>query len=143
MFTCNEIEVMITELSISTTEKQETVDITASIQKIVAKGTATDGLCTVFVRHATAAIIINENYDPNIQVDLNNLLDKLIPAGKWLHDKIDGNASAHLKSSILGPSESIPFKNKKLLLGRWQAIMLCDFDGPRERSIVVTLDQKL
>ncbi|MFH1316919.1 MAG: secondary thiamine-phosphate synthase enzyme YjbQ [Candidatus Woesearchaeota archaeon] len=127
------------QLTITTNKKQQIIDITKQVQDIVSNSNINEGICYIYTPHATAAIIINENWDPNIQKDTLNLLDQLIPEGKWLHDSVDQNGSAHLKSSILGPSEFVPFKEKKLLLGRWQSIMLCDFDGPRERYVIVEL----
>jgi len=124
-------------ISIPTSKRQELVDITKKIEAIVKKSKVKEGLCTIFVMHATAAVIINENADPNICLDLIDSLNELIPKGKWMHDKLDGNADAHIKSSILGPSETIPIKNNQLQLGTWQAIMLADFDGPRKREIIV------
>jgi len=127
------------EITLQTSQKQEIIDITKNVQKVIDQSKISEGICYVYVRHATAAIIINESWDPNIQTDTLDLLNQLIPKGKWLHDKVDGNADAHLKASLLGPGEFIPIKNKKLYLGRWQAIMLCDFDGPRERNIVIDI----
>ena len=124
-------------ISISTSKRQELVDITKKIKVIVKKSGVKEGLCTIFAMHATAAIIINENADPNICLDLIDSLNELVPKGKWRHDKLDGNADARIKSSILGPSETIPIKNNQLQLGTWQAIMLADFDGPRKRGIIV------
>ena len=124
-------------ISISTSKRQELIDITNSVEAIVKKSRVKEGLCTIFAMHATAAIIINENADPNICLDLIDSLNELVPKGKWRHDKLDGNADAHIKSSILGPSETIPIKNSQLQLGTWQAIMLADFDGPRSRKIIV------
>jgi len=127
------------ELFISTSKSQEIVDITADVNAIISKSKIKKGICNVFAAHATAAIIINENYDPNICTDLLNALNKLVPKGAWLHDRIDGNADAHIKSAILGPSETIPIKNSELQLGRWQALMLADLDGPRKRMVIVTV----
>jgi secondary thiamine-phosphate synthase enzyme len=98
-----------------------------------------EGICHVYVAHATAAIVINENDDPNVCVDLLDALDRLIPAGIWRHDRVDGNAASHIQAAILGPGEMIPVRDGKLLLGRWQAVMLAELDGPRERRIIVTL----
>src|SRR3989338_7828143 len=124
-------------ISISTSKRQELIDITSKVEAVVKKSKVKEGLCTVFAMHATAAIIINENADPNICLDLIDSLNEIIPKGKWRHDKLDGNADAHIKSSILGPSETIPIKNNQLQLGTWQAIMLADFDGPRKREIKI------
>lgn len=127
------------QLTINTTKKQEIIDITDKIQEILNKQKIEDGLINLYIQHTTASLIINENNDPNICTDLLNSLSSLVPSGKWLHDKIDNNASAHIKSSILNASLTIPFENKKLLLGKWQSIMLAEFDGPRNRSIIITI----
>ena len=124
-------------ISISTSKRQELIDITNKVEAIVKKSKVKDGLCTIFAMHATSAIIINENADPNIGLDIIDSLNELVPRGKWRHDKLDGNADAHIKSSILGPSEIIPIKNSQLQLGTWQAVMLADFDGPRNRKVIV------
>ncbi|MBW2972634.1 secondary thiamine-phosphate synthase enzyme YjbQ, partial [Candidatus Woesearchaeota archaeon] len=97
-----------------------------------------DGLCNVYVPHATAAIAINENADPNITLDIIEALDKMVREGGWRHDSIDNNAAAHIKAAIIGPSETVPIENGRLQLGRWQDIFLCCFDGPRKRRIIVT-----
>ena len=130
---------MITELRLRTRAKRELVDITSELTAIVSKTGMAEGLCHVYVAHATAAIVINENDDPNVCVDLLDALDRLIPAGIWRHDRVDGNAASHIQAAILGPGETIPVRDGELLLGRWQAVMLAELDGPRERRIVVTL----
>ena len=130
---------MITELRLRTRTKRELVDITSELAAIVSKAAMAEGLCHVCVAHATAAIVINENDDPNVCVDLLDALDRLIPAGIWRHDRVDGNAASHIQAAILGPGEIIPIRDSELLLGRWQAVMLAELDGPRERRIVVTL----
>jgi len=128
------------EFFISTTKKQEIIDITDKVNSIIKKSKAKEGICNVFAAHATAAIVINENYDPNICLDLLDALNKLVPIGIWRHDKIDGNADAHIKSAILGPSETMPVKNGSLDLGQWQSLMFCELDGPRSnRRIAVTI----
>ena len=93
----------------------------------------------MYVPHATAAVVINENDDPNLCDDPLDVLAKLIPEGVWRHDRVDNNGAAHLKASILGPGETVPVRNGRLLLGTWQAIMLVDLDGPRQRRVVVTV----
>ncbi len=130
---------MIEEISLSTSKKEEIIDITQKIKEIVKKSSIKDGVCLVYTAHASACVIINENYDPNIMLDTIEALDNLIPQGKWKHDRIDGNGAAHIKAAIIGPSESIIIKNNELLLGKWQDIMFCDFDGPRERKILVKI----
>ncbi len=128
------------EFYLSTKKKQELIDITSQINSIIKRSKIKSGICNIFAAHATAAIIINENYDPNICLDLIDSLNKIIPSGIWRHDKIDGNADAHIKSAMLGPSETIPIKNSKLELGRWQSVMFAELDGPRnDRKIIVTI----
>ncbi|MBI2523055.1 YjbQ family protein [Candidatus Woesearchaeota archaeon] len=126
-------------ISISTSKRQELIDITNKVEAVVKKSKVKEGLCSIFAMHATAAIIINENADPNICLDLIDSLNGLIPRGKWMHDKLDGNADAHIKSSILGPSETVPIKDNRLQLGTWQAIMFCENDGPRDRKVIVSI----
>ena len=130
---------MLKEITVSSNKKQEIMDITKDIKKVIAGAKVKEGICVVYTTHATAAVIINENWDPNVMLDIIEALDKLIPQGKWKHDKVDGNGAAHIKSAIIGPSETIVIKDGKLVLGRWQDIMLCDFDGPRERKVLVKI----
>ena len=126
-------------LKISTSKRQETIDITSDVNGIVQKSKIKDGICNVFAAHATAAIIVNENYDPNICLDLLDALDKIIPKGALRHDKVDGNADAHIKSAILGPGETVPIKDGSLMLGKWQSLMLVELDGPRERKVIISV----
>lgn len=127
------------EIKVHTQNKYDVVDVTLQVSDIVQQADVKEGLCSVYVPHATAAMIVNENDDPQIGQDLLNALDKLIPEGIWLHDTVDENGASHLKATILGPSETIPIQRGRLALGTWQAIMLVDFDGPRDRTIIVTL----
>lgn len=127
------------EFSIKTARKFQVIDITPRVQEIVEQGGSEEGLCCVFVPHATAAVAINENADPNVGEDLQEALARLIPEGIWRHDRIDDNAAAHIKAAIFGPSETVPVKNGKLLLGTWQRLMLMEFDGPRQRKVIVQI----
>ena len=127
------------ELRIRTTAKREMVDLTARVAEIVARSGVAEGLCSVYVPHATAAVVINENDDPNICTDVLDALDRLVPAGIWRHDRIDGNAASHIQAAMLGPGETIPVQDGRLLLGTWQAVMLVELDGPRERRVLVTV----
>jgi secondary thiamine-phosphate synthase enzyme len=126
---------------VSTTKKRQAIDITEEVRSIVRRSKVESGLCHVMVLHATAAVVVNENDDPNIGVDLVDALGRAVPehAG-WLHDRIDDNAQAHIIASILGPSETVAIENGDLRLGRWQGLMLIELDGPRSpRKIVVTV----
>jgi len=120
---------------IKTNKKEEIIDITNKVNEIV--NSKKGKICFVYVKHATAALIVNENYDPNVCDDILTCLNKLVPSGGWKHNCVDDNAAAHIKASILGPSEVIPIKNGELELGRWQGIGLVELDGPKEREIVV------
>jgi secondary thiamine-phosphate synthase enzyme len=115
------------------------IDLTPQVARIVAEAGVDEGLCHVFVMHATAAIVINENDDPNVCVDTLDALDKLVPAGVWRHDRVDGNAASHIQAAVLGPGETIPVRQGALVLGTWQAVMLVELDGPRDRTVVVTV----
>lgn len=128
------------ELTFSTNQREDLVDITADIDRVIKESGLENGLCNIYVPHATSGVVVNENADPNLVDDVLGVLRKLAPRGTFLHDRIDGNGDAHVKSAIVGPSETIPFNNGRLLLGTWQSVMLCEFDGPRRtRRVVVTL----
>lgn len=127
-------------IQISTDKPDGLYDITNQVEKIVSKSKITSGFANVYVQGATAAIMIQENWDQSVQTDVLNLLKKLIPPGIWLHDHQDNNGDAHLKAGIVGPSETIPIIDGKLGLSTWQNIFVCEFDGPRNRrNVVVTL----
>ena len=128
-------------LRFSSTEHKQCIEITEQVRAVVRELGVQEGLCHVMALHATAAIIVNENDDPNIGVDLLTALDRAVPdhAG-WLHDRVDNNAQAHIKAAVLGPSETIAIRDGDLLLGTWQGIILVELDGPRaERRVAVTL----
>jgi secondary thiamine-phosphate synthase enzyme len=127
--------------TISTREHDQIIDVTAEVARVVRDSGATTGVCVVYTPHATAAITINENADPNIGTDLLVALRKLVvDHDGWLHDRVDDNAAAHIKAAIIGPSESIPILDGRLALGTWQNLFLCEFDGPRrDRRVIVTV----
>lgn len=127
-------------LQIPTYKKETLVDITNQVRNVVKTSGVKNGIVSVYVRGATAAIMIQENWDDSVQRDVLNLLKKLIPSGVWEHDKQDDNGDAHLKSGLIGPGETIPIINGNLGLSTWQNIFLCEFDGPRPfREVVVTV----
>jgi secondary thiamine-phosphate synthase enzyme len=127
------------ELKVRTNKKGEVIDITSQVIEAVRIANVREGLCYVYVPHATAAVVINENDDMQIGQDLLDALDQMVPAGIWRHDKIDSNGAAHLKAAVLGPSEVIPIQNGRLALGTWQAVMFVELDGPRDRKVIVTV----
>jgi secondary thiamine-phosphate synthase enzyme len=127
-------------ITISTRKREELVDITGQVKGVVQRSGVANGLVSVYAQGATAAIMIQENWDDSVQTDVVQLLQQLIPPGVWLHDRQDGNGDAHLKSGLVGPSETIPLVDGALGLSRWQNIFFCEFDGPRsERRIVCTV----
>ncbi len=125
------------EFVLKTGRQNQIIDITAKVADIVRQSAVQEGICCVYTPHTTAAITINENDDPNVCEDILEALTKLVPAGIWRHDRIDNNGAAHIKAAIIGPSEAIPVKEGRLTLGRWQAVMFVELDGPRERRVVV------
>jgi secondary thiamine-phosphate synthase enzyme len=127
-------------IQISTHKRNGLYDITTQVKDSVRKSGVQNGIVSVYVQGATAAIMIQENWDQSVQNDVINLLQKLIPPGVWEHDAQDSNGDAHLKAGLVGPSETVPILNGELGLSTWQNIFLCEFDGPRStRRIVVTI----
>ena len=127
-------------ITVSTNRRETLVDITGQVKQVVHVSGIQNGIVTVYVRGATAAMMIQENWDDSVQTDVVNFLRKLIPEGVWLHDRQDGNGDAHLKAGLVGPSEMIPLINGELGLSTWQNIFLCEFDGPRsQRHVVCTV----
>jgi len=127
----------VAEFIVRTNKKQEMVDITERVADLVKQSRVSDGICLVYVPHATAAVAINENADPNVCEDILEALGNLVPEGRWRHDRIDNNAAAHIKATLLGPSQAVPVRGGRLRLGTWQSVMLVELDGPRERSVIV------
>jgi secondary thiamine-phosphate synthase enzyme len=127
-------------ISVKTYSREELVDITDRVKEAVSSSGVRNGLVSVYVQGATAAVMIQENWDDSVQTDVVNFLRQIIPRGVWLHDKQDGNGDAHLKAGLVGPSETVPIIEGKLGLSTWQNIFLCEFDGPRfERAVVCTV----
>ncbi len=131
---------MRTTVTFETTSREEIVDITQMVRDAVSAHGRDCELCALYALGATAAIMIQENWDPNIQIDVLRCLRTIAPQGQWLHDRIDGNGDAHIKAGLVGPSEVVPIQNGQLLLSTWQNIFFCEFDGPRSsRKVIVTL----
>ncbi len=127
-------------ITFSTGKREVLVDITQDVIDIVNNSGILNGLVNVYAQGATAAVMIQENWDISVQTDMLNLLRKHIPKGVWLHDSQDGNGDAHLKAGLIGPSETIPLIDGKLALSTWQNIFFCEFDGPRtKRRVVVSI----
>ena len=123
-------------LSVKTDRRTQLVDVTAQVQKAVSASNVGDGVCYLYVPHTTAAITINECADPDVARDVEGAMDRLIPiAGPYRHS--EGNSDSHVKSILVGASQTVFVHGGKLALGRWQGIFFCEFDGPRDRKLQV------
>ena len=122
-------------LSVQTPSRNSFVEITGRIQDLLAEEGWDEGILLVFVAHTTAGITINENADPNVVSDFLADLDRLVPLHQSYYRHFEGNSAAHLKASLMGSSVSIIVENGRMILGRWQGIYLCEFDGPRNRQV--------
>ena len=124
--------------SISTTsgQREQMIDITAKVSKLLPAG---DGICVLFVQHTTCGPTVNENADPDVQSDMLGFLRGLIPQYEPNFKHFEHNSDAHIKASLMGSSVTVPFEGGKLSLGRWQGIYLCEFDGPRDRKVLVKI----
>jgi secondary thiamine-phosphate synthase enzyme len=127
---------MIKNINIKTRARTEFVNITSGVQEIVRESGVKDGVCHIYVPHTTAGVTINEGADPSVVKDILSTLNKLIPhSANYLH--MEGNSDAHIKTSLVGSSQCVIIDEGKLLLGTWQAIFFCEFDGARHRRVTV------
>ena len=126
-------------IELPTTRKSEMVDLTKRVRSIVTASGIQNGICSIFCGHTTGAITLNENTDPDVQTDILNALERAVPQKEKYYKHEEGNAHAHAKAAVVGFSETIPVQGGKLLLGPWQAIFFCEFDGPRNRKLIVTV----
>ena len=126
-------------IELPTSKKGEMIDVTKRVRAIVAASGVQFGLCSLFCPHTTAGVTLNENTDPDVQTDILNALERAVPRNERYYKHEEGNAPAHAKAAVLGFSETIPVQAGKPLLGPWQAIYFCEFDGPRNRKLVVTV----
>ena len=129
---------MIKKLEIKTTSRNELIDITDRIQKVISENKIKSGVCILYVPHTTAGITINENYDPSVKVDILEALEKMAPVSAR-YNHTEGNADSHIKTSLVGSSAIVLIEEGKILLGSWQGILFCEFDGPRTRKLVVKI----
>ena len=125
-------------LSVKTRERTELVDITSDINRLVQKSGVDQGLCMLYVPHTTAAVTINESADPSVKSDILMILNQIIP-WETNYRHLEGNSPAHIKTTLVGSSELIAIENKQLVLGTWQGIFYCEFDGPRSRKLHVRI----
>ncbi|MDX9811023.1 MAG: secondary thiamine-phosphate synthase enzyme YjbQ [Bacteroidales bacterium] len=127
-------------IKVRTDRKYGLYDITQEVASVVTESRVITGIVSVYARGSTAGIMIQENWDQSVQNDVITLLNRLIPSGIWEHDRQDNNGDSHLKSGLVGASESIPVTDGRPGLSTWQNIFLCEFDGPRQvREVVVTV----
>lgn len=129
---------MLATINVRTNSRIEMADITSQVQREMSKAGITDGLCTVYVPHTTAGITINEGADPDVCHDILSKLSDLVPARAGYHHS-EGNADSHIKASLVGSSVSVIVENGRLVLGTWQKIFFCEFDGPRSRKVYVRI----
>ena len=129
------------DIPVRTRKRNELVDITSTIRRLIAESGVSEGICHIFVPHTTAAVTINEKADPAVASDISNTLEKIVPAG-WEYRHAEGNSDSHCKSSFFGCSERIIVKNAALNLGTWQGIFFCEFDGPRNRTVQIHVHGK-
>lgn len=128
----------VSTIKIKTSSRSDMVDITSQVRQIVSESGISDGVCIVFVPHTTAGITINEGADPNVCTDILGKLNDLVPRdGRFLH--MEGNSDSHVKASLVGSSVSVIVEKGSLVLGTWQKIFFCEFDGPRSRKIYLTI----
>jgi secondary thiamine-phosphate synthase enzyme len=127
---------MIKQLRVKTNARTELVDITQGIQRLVSESGVRSGVCYIYVPHTTAALTINENTDPNVGRDILKELNKVIPFDDD-YGHSEGNSSAHIKSTLVGMSKSVLVEEGRLALGTWQAVFFCEFDGPRDRRVMI------
>ncbi len=127
------------EILVSTSSRVQLLDITARITEELADSSIRNGVCRLYMPHTTAGLTINENADPDVTTDMINGLEKLVPlAGNYLH--AEGNSDAHIKASLMGFSLMVPVIEGKLALGTWQGIYFCEFDGPRHRKLLISME---
>lgn len=131
---------MIQHIDISTHSRTELIDITRQVAEVIKTSKTTEGICHLYVPHTTAGLTINENADPSVQRDILMELNKMVPFNdNYSHS--EGNASAHIKASLVGNAQTIFIVEGELLLGTWQGIYFCEFDGPRKRRVLVRVEK--
>jgi len=126
-------------LKVNSSKREEMIEITADVEKLLRENESEEGICVLFTQHTTCGLTINENADPDVKSDMLGFLRRLIPQYYEDFKHFEHNSDAHIKSSLIGSSVTIPFAKGKLMLGRWQGIYLCEFDGPRTRQVLITL----
>jgi secondary thiamine-phosphate synthase enzyme len=126
-------------IKVSSREREQLVEFTDEVRVKLKESRATSGICVLYVQHTTAGLTVNENADPDVPSDMLHALRTLIPQHGMNFSHGEENSDAHIKASLTGSSVTVPFHDGELLLGRWQGIFLCEFDGPRERQVIMML----
>jgi secondary thiamine-phosphate synthase enzyme len=124
------------EMQVKTKARNELIDITPQVEKVVEESGIAEGICVIVVPHTTAGVTVNENADPSVRADIIAKLDELVPAGDHYHH-LEGNADAHIKAALVGSSECLLVRGGRIALGTWQGVFFCEFDGPRKRQVWV------
>ena len=129
---------MTVELAVSSSTRVQFIDITAEVKSTVQASECNEGVCCVYIPHTTAAVTVNEGADPDVSRDIMDQLEKIAPSGaRYRHT--EGNADAHIRSTLVGVSQVLPIRGGDLVLGTWQSVFFCEFDGPRRRKVLVTV----
>ena len=136
---CRMARMGVYRIKVRSREREELVEFTDEVRRRLRESGAREGLCALYVRHTTAGLTINENADPDVPRDMLHCLRTLIPQHGMGFRHGEENSDAHIKTSLVGTSLTVPFENGELLLGRWQGIFLCEFDGGREREVIMTI----
>jgi len=126
--------------TVRTSRRNELIDITQKVREVIRKSGIRNGICVVYVPHTTAAVTVNEHADPSVAVDIENALTRLVPPNAG-YRHLEGNADSHIKTTMVGPSITLIVENGDLLLGTWQGVFFCEFDGPRTRKVYVKVVQ--
>ncbi len=131
---------MLESFTVRTSRRNELIDITQKVREVIRKSGIRNGICVVYVPHTTAAVTVNEHADPSVAVDIENALTRLVPPNAG-YRHLEGNADSHIKTTMVGPSITLIVENGDLLLGTWQGVFFCEFDGPRTRKVYVKVVQ--
>ena len=129
---------MVRYINVKSRDRTEFIDITEKIQEVLKETGVSSGVCNIFVPHTTAAVTVNEGVDPTVQRDIQNFLNKMVPFEGDYHHR-EGNSSAHIKTTLIGVSQTVLIDEGRLVLGTWQSIFFCEFDGPRHRRVALKI----
>ncbi|MBC7341212.1 MAG: YjbQ family protein [Clostridia bacterium] len=126
------------KIEISSQYREQVIDVTDKVNQVIAEAQVTSGICYLFIPHTTCAVTINEGFDPDVAADILAHLNSVVPRAKTYRHQ-EGNADAHIKSVLVGSSISVPIEGRRLALGQWQRVLVCEFDGPRRRRLNISV----